>query len=70
MRAFCYELEQGSHHDQLPKYHQTIKAIANWLQVFLGGVSVHGQWDMMSPSSLRSHLTFCLQEKIEASPLC
>ena len=30
MRAFCYELEQGSHHDQLPKYHQTIKAIANW----------------------------------------
>jgi hypothetical protein len=46
------------------------RAIANRLQVFLGGVSVHGQWGMRSPSPPKSHLAFCLQEKIEASPLC
>lgn len=30
MRAFCHELEQGRHHSQLSKYHQTVQAIATW----------------------------------------
>ena len=30
MRAFCNELENGTHRDQLQKYRQTIQALAKW----------------------------------------
>ena len=47
-----------------------IKAIANWLQVFLGGVSVNDQCGIRSASPPKTHFAFCLQEKIEDRLLC